>query len=517
MNTTIRNLVFCVLLSLAANGTGLAAQENQAETGLAKVDAASRSITNGLVQTLRKLPRQVEKYRLRLGDFTLDGEPAVLGSLWTNNLATFLASAAAAPGANIVLTLQESPQPDFLVQGELIQAGDTIRVYTRLIQLGNGTVVKGVWSDLALDPVLAEMILPTAPSDGTSRDRYEPDSRESPKAVGLGATPIDRTLHAGDEDWFMVQAIASGILVAETSGDIDTVMTLYMSGSSAELQEDDDSGDGDNARIEYLLVLGQTIVIKVSGYDGATGSYSFSAILDPLPPQTSRNDTLERALPLALDGESQRLVLERPDEEDWFRVTIPASGGVLQLRTSGGMDLLMELYDSQGTKLAEDDDSGEDGNARLSKILQAGQYFIKLTEYEGKPGIYRLEGKLATAGPADQYEPDDSRESARPIQIGSPQRRNFNHPGDIDWSMVDISRAGTYGFSARPLQDNGLDTYLELYDASGEFLDEDDDGGQAFDSYLESELVPGRYYIKVWQLDGEVPSDGVYELRVSMP
>ena len=63
MNTAKRNLIFCVLLALAARSTGLVAQENQAETGLAKVDAASRSITNGLVQTLRTLPRQDGKYR----------------------------------------------------------------------------------------------------------------------------------------------------------------------------------------------------------------------------------------------------------------------------------------------------------------------------------------------------------------------------------------------------------------------------------------------------------------------
>jgi hypothetical protein len=37
-------------------------------------------------------------------------------------------------------------------------------------------------------------------------------------------------------------------------------------------------------------------------------------------------------------------------------------------------------------KLAEDDDSGENGNAMLSRILQPGQYFLKLREYEGNPG-----------------------------------------------------------------------------------------------------------------------------------
>jgi hypothetical protein len=518
MNTMTRKLILCVLLALVASGTGLSAQEAQGETGLAKVDAASRSITNSLIQTLRTLPRQNEKYRLQLGSFTLDGERAALGVLWANNLATFLAGAAAAPGANIILTLQEGPQPDFIVQGELVPAGDTIRVYTRLIRTGDSTVLKAVWSDLVMDPVLAGMLLPSAPDDGTPRDRYEPDSQDSPLATDLGAAPVDRTLHTGDEDWFMIQATARGILVAQTTGDMDTMITLYRPESpSDELQEDDDSGDGDNARIEYPVSPGQTIVLKVSGYDGATGSYSFSAALEPLPAQTSRNETRERSLRLALDGESQRLILEQPGDVDWFSVVVPASGGVLQLKTSGGLDMLMELYDSQGNMVAEDDDSGEDGNAMLSKILQAGQYYVKLSEYDGKPGVYHLEARLASAGPADQYEPDDSMESARPIRIGSPQRRNFNHPGDIDWAVLDISRAGTYGISARPPQDNGLDTYIELFDAAGQLLQEDDDGGESLDAYLEVELGAGRYYLKVWQVDGEIAGDGSYTLTVRVP
>jgi hypothetical protein len=518
MNTTMRNLILCALLVLVATGIGLAAQENQAETGLAKVDVASRSITNSLVQTLRTLPRQNEKYRLQLGSFTLDGERAALGALWANNLATFLAGAAAAPGANIILTLQEDPRPDFVVEGELVLAGDTIRVYTRLVRLGDSTVLKGVWSDLAMDPVLAGMLLPSIPDDGTPRDRYEPDSLDSPLATDPGAAPLARTLHSGDEDWFIIQPTARGILVAQTTGDMDTLITLHTHGSpSYELQEDDDSGDGDNARIEYPVSPGQAMILKVSGYDGATGSYSFSAALEPLPAQTTRNDTRERAQRLALDGEPLRLVLEQPGDTDWFSVAVPASGGVLQLRTTGGLDMFLELYDNQGTMLAEDDDSGEDGNAMLSKILQPGQYYIKLSEYDGNPGVYRLQAKLVSAGPADQYEPDDTMESARPIRIGSPQRRNFNHPGDIDWAVLDISRAGTYGFSARPPQDDGLDTYIELFDAAGQLLQEDDDGGESLDSYLEVELGAGRYYLKVWQVDGEIAGDGNYTLTVRVP
>ena len=514
MNTTVRVVFVCVLLACIAGTAGLAAQESQVETGLAKVDAATRLVTNNLVQALRIQPRQAEKYRLRLGSFTMDGASLPLGSLWANNLATFLASAAAAPGANIVLNLVEEPRPDFVVQGELVLAADTVRVFTRLIRMDDGAVVKGAWSDLVVDPVLARMLLPSEGSDGTEQDPYEIDSREFPKAVILGTAPIARTLHTGDEDWFRFQVTQRGILVAQTFGELDTVLTLYQVGSEEELLEDDDSGDSDNARIEHAVIAGSTFLIKVSGYDGATGSYNFNLALDPMPPQTTRNDTRERALNLTPDGESQRFLFERQNEEDWFIVSVSGSGNVLQISTYGSLDMLMELYDSQGNKLAEDDDSGQDGNARLSTLLPQGQYFLRLYEYEGKQGLYRMTTKLIVPGPSDLYEPDDTSEDAKPIRVGESQGRNFNHPGDIDWAILDLASNGIYALSARPPRDTGLDTYIELYDEAGQLLDEDDDGGDSLDSYLELELSAGRYYLKLWQVDEEIAGNGSYELLV---
>jgi hypothetical protein len=523
MNATLRIPAIWLLLAIVIHTPGLEAQASQSETGLAKIDATSRSVTNGLVQTLRSLPRENEKYRLQIGSFALDGQQVALGSLWANNLATFLASETAAQGSNIALTLQDAPhavlpvQADFLVQGGIVVAGDTIRVYTRLIRMADGTVARAVWSDLSMDPVLAGLVLLPEPVTGIGRDPYEPDSRESPLRVNPGEAPMERTLHANDEDWFMVQALENGILVVETTGAMDTLMALFAPGAATPVQEDDDSGEGTNALIEYPVTTGQTVLVRVSGYDGETGSYRFSTILEPLTPRVGLNDTRERALPLPLDGESRRHTLDAPEKAKWYSLTIPEGGGVLQARTTGSLDMLMELYDAQGRKLAEDDDSGEDGNALLSMLLQAGQYYLKLYEYEGNQGIYRLEAKLVALGPADQYEPDDTREEAKPITLGSPQNRNFNHPGDIDWAVLDLRQAGTYGISARPPRDNGLDTYIELHDASGQLLGEDDDGGRNLDSYLEAELEVGRYYIKVWQLDAEVPGDGGYELLIRRP
>ncbi|MDR1178290.1 MAG: DVUA0089 family protein, partial [Spirochaetaceae bacterium] len=50
-------------------------------------------------------------------------------------------------------------------------------------------------------------------------------------------------------------------------------------------------------------------------------------------------------------------------------------------------------------------------------------------------------------------------------------------------------------------------TYIELYDADENLIDEDDDGGENYDSYLSVNLEPGDYYIKVTTLDSNPPED----------
>ena len=231
-------------------------------------------------------------------------------------------------------------------------------MYTKLIRVNDGTLMRGAWSDLPLDSVLAALVLPSGSDDGILRDIYEPDTEDTPKSAELGATPLERTLHSGDEDWFVIQTTGSGILVVRTLGEMDTIISLQVQGTDSILREDDDSGGDGNAMIEYPVSPRQSFLVKVTGFEDETGTYSFSAAMEALPAQGPRNDTRERALRLALDGESQRLVLDNADDEDWFIVSIPAPGGVLQIKTVGGMDMLLELFDSQERKLAEDDDRG---------------------------------------------------------------------------------------------------------------------------------------------------------------
>jgi len=110
---------------------------------------------------------------------------------------------------------------------------------------------------------------------------------------------------------------------------------------------------------------------------------------------------------------------------------------------------------------------------------------------------------VATLAPwPDDYEPDDAQYEASGITVNddSPQRHNF-HVADEDWVKFWAWAGNAYTIRTFDL-DFGCDTVLELYDAEGRKLGEDDDGGEEpeasrIDGWTPSEN--GSYYVRVSQ------------------
>ncbi|MDR1025123.1 MAG: leucine-rich repeat protein [Treponema sp.] len=84
-------------------------------------------------------------------------------------------------------------------------------------------------------------------------------------------TPVSGSFQLTTENWYYLEVPAGGaIVMAHTEGSLDTVMTIY-EGSGTTLDEDDDSGSGNNARINVVANEGM-LYIKVRMYGGSSGS-----------------------------------------------------------------------------------------------------------------------------------------------------------------------------------------------------------------------------------------------------
>jgi hypothetical protein len=158
------------------------------------------------------------------------------------------------------------------------------------------------------------------------------------------------------------------------------------------IAEDDDGGSNYNARIEMNVAANQTYTFKVKGYGGESGSYSIMATYEALPPDTERNTERSRAVALRL-GEAVSVRLRASNESRWYSYNMPRTGTFV-VQTRGSMDTELFLYDSRGTLITEDDDSGENRNALISQTLNTGTYYIEVKGLSGRTGQCTLHTEI---------------------------------------------------------------------------------------------------------------------------
>ncbi len=191
----------------------------------------------------------------------------------------------------------------------------------------------------------------------------------------------------GDSDWFAVEVPASmgsgAVLRVETAGDMDTVMELYAADGES-VTSDDDSGEGNNARIDYVLPHTGRYYVQIMPYStNETGPYRIRAELEQLVPDAYEPDNIfDQATLIEFNGASQDHTFTPEAEEDWIRFTLPENHNVT-IETRGTLDTVMTLYDEGGNEIADDDDGGEGNNALIERYLPAGTYFVRITQFQG--------------------------------------------------------------------------------------------------------------------------------------
>ena len=98
------------------------------------------------------------------------------------------------------------------------------------------------------------------------------DTLSTATSVALPSETAGVIDSSADTDWFRFEVAASGEATAETTGGLDTVGALY-SANGALLAFDDDSGAGENFRIQRQLDAG-TYYVEVESFGNNTGSYA---------------------------------------------------------------------------------------------------------------------------------------------------------------------------------------------------------------------------------------------------
>jgi hypothetical protein len=219
-------------------------------------------------------------------------------------------------------------------------------------------------------------------------DPNEPDNTiEEANQLMVGYEPVGSyILPSEDEDWYFIDIVevptGNTILSVETIGMLDTFLDLY-DADGMEMFSNDDGGEGDNARIDMFLESPGRFYVKVTHYDKSDqGEYQIYAdFVNATPDQFEPDDSRGEAKTISF-GESQVKNFTPSDDLDWVTFELFETRTVM-ITTSGDVDTFLKLFDRVGNMIAEDDDGGGDYNANIERMLQRGQYYVRVHQVEG--------------------------------------------------------------------------------------------------------------------------------------
>ena len=215
-------------------------------------------------------------------------------------------------------------------------------------------------------------------------------------------------------------------------------------------------------------------------------------------------DTRSAATSLPV-GSSRSGRIDPGGDIDYFRVQVNGSGE-LTVGTSGSTDTRGQLLDSAGARLASDDDGGGGANFLIEHSVTAGTYYIQVRGYNSSTtGSYTLHSRFFGGSGADDH--GNIRPAATTVALGSATAGELS-AADLDYFRVTMNSSGVLLVYTT----GATDTYGTLYDATGNELTHNDDGGESANFRLVALVSPGTYYIRVRGYD---PSEtGSYTLRV---
>ncbi len=225
------------------------------------------------------------------------------------------------------------------------------------------------------------------------------DERESATPLPLGDSRTEEIDPGDDVDYFSVQVEAPGQLTLWTTGTVNTIGTLGNSEGTTLATNDDENVDADelNFRITHDVEPG-TYYLKIESFESSTGNYTVYAAFTSATP-----------LPL---GDSRTEEIDPGDDVDYFSIQVEAPGQ-LTLWTTGTVNTIGTLGNSEGTTLATNDDENVDANElnfRIEHDVEPGTYYLKVQSFESSTGNYTVYAAF-TPAPAVLIGHTDSVES----------------------------------------------------------------------------------------------------------
>ena len=200
--------------------------------------------------------------------------------------------------------------------------------------------------------------------------------------------------HEGDVDWFALDLIEGRpyriyVDSYEPSPLADPLLTL-LDENGNQLAQDDDGGAGLGSYLAFTSVTGGRYYAAVSGYGGGQGRYYIRTVDTETPGGVASDEYLDA------NADDRINRIEIPGDVDSYHVELEA--GVrytIDVRGHGETplgDAFVAVLDSNGERVASDDDGGAGLDARLRFTPeQSGSYILQASGLGGSTGGYQIQ------------------------------------------------------------------------------------------------------------------------------
>ena len=323
------------------------------------------------------------------------------------------------------------------------------------------------------------------------------DTRSAATLVALPGGMGGAIDPGNDTDYFRFEVSASSTVTIESTfsgGNVDTVGTLFDARGSR-IAQDDDSGSYFHFRIERTLDAG-TYYVRVNSLGATAGGYilylqSDASGGDEGGVWDAHGDTRSAATHVALPSTTPGMI-DTGNDTDYFRFEVSADADVV-VESSDDLDTVGTLFGVYGDYIAQDDNAAMGANFRIEQSLGEGTYYVRVHSRGRKTGGYHLVLRGGGDGGNRSDDHGDTPSTATGVALPSTTSGRIDPVNDRDYFRIEMPNSGTVVIESL----GGSDTVGTLFDASGDRMAQDDDGGEWLNFLIERTLDEGTYYVRV--------------------
>jgi len=327
-----------------------------------------------------------------------------------------------------------------------------------------------------------------------------------------------QTLAADNEDWWKLTLLFDGSLYIETnsSSGLDIDLFIIDSNGSSVIKYAYRTGVKESV---YHAALKAGIYFVRAYRATGTGSYTilsrFTATL--YTNDSEPNDTYQQAMNLNLNSEATGHIRHygnlTTDNEDWWKVIIPADGSIRVTTESDSAEIDLYMYDINGTSVIVSAYKAGLREEIVHNNLMPGTYFIRVYGYASHGGykITSVYTQTAINGVfTNDTEKNDSYSSAINLVTfnGIGTTTNYGHLGFYsggytdyeDWWAVTVSTDGK--LSVKTESNPTLEVDLYIYDVNGTSVIKSAYAYGVNEQITFDNLASGKYYVRTYRSTG---------------